>query len=167
MITVTHRPWGCRQLILVAAMVSCLGTSTVLACQSINAERKGARFRYMIVTVAQRHNIDPDLVRALVKVESNFNPMAVSKTGARGLTQLMPGTQRDLKVRWVFDPHSNLDGGTRYLKSQLRRFRSVRKALWAYHAGPARVDKGTVPRKSRQYANRVLGYYWCFKREGM
>lgn len=76
--------------------------------------------------------------------------------------QLMPATQMELGVRDAFNPSENIDGGTRYLVLQLLRFNDVRKALWAYNGGPTRVAKGTIPRESRLYADRVLGYYACF-----
>jgi len=118
----------------------------------------------LIHRVARAHGVDHCLVYAVVKIESNFNRYAVSSEGARGLMQLMPGTQRYLGVRKAFDPIENLHGGTRYLAEQLRRFRSVRKALWAYHAGPGAVATRRVLRVSRRYADNVMRQYWGCKR---
>lgn len=113
-----------------------------------------------IESVSRQHGIDPLLVRAVVKVESNFNPTAVSHKGARGLMQLMPTTQRELGVRDAFDPYDNVDGGTRYLIGLIKRYDSVRKALWAYNAGPTRIDRKGPPSVSREYANQVLRIFW-------
>jgi soluble lytic murein transglycosylase-like protein len=102
-------------------------------------------------------------VLALVQVESAFQPRAVSPKGARGLTQLMPGTARELGVQDAFDPQQNLDGGARYLRQLLTRYGGdVKRALAAYNAGPGAVDRhrGVPPyRETRQYVRRVLEKY--------
>lgn len=109
---------------------------------------------------ARRHGVDYCLVHGLIYVESRFNANAISPKGARGAAQLMPETARELNVVWIFDGESNIDGGVRYLKQQLERFQSVRKALYAYNAGPQRVVAGKIPNESLIYADRVLRVYW-------
>ena len=118
----------------------------------------------MIKHVANEHGINHYLIQAVVQVESNYNPRAVSSAGARGLMQLMPETQRELGVRNAFDPWDNLHGGVRYLIRQIMYFRDVRKGLWAYHAGPNRVEAGNVPYTTKRYADRVLRVYWRLMR---
>jgi soluble lytic murein transglycosylase len=116
-----------------------------------------------IRSAASTYNVDPLLVKSVIKAESNFNNRAVSPKGAKGLMQLMPGTAADLKVHDPFDPRANIFGGTNYLRQMLARFGGdVRLALAAYNAGPARVESmGGVPGipETRQYIERVLGHY--------
>jgi soluble lytic murein transglycosylase-like protein len=116
-----------------------------------------------ISRAASAHDVDPLLVKAVIKVESNFDNLAVSRKGAKGLMQLMPGTAADLNVFDPFDPRANIFGGTSYLRQMLERFGGdVRLALAAYNAGPARVESaGGIPRiaETRQYVERVLGHY--------
>ena len=97
---------------------------------------------------------------ALVLHESRYMPWAVSRVGAGGLTQLMPGTARDLGVSNRFDPVSNIDAGARYLRAMLDRYRSVPFALAAYNAGPGAVDRaGGIPAnvETPGYVLRILG----------
>ena len=111
----------------------------------------------LIAAAANRHNVDPNLVRALIKVESNFNPHAISRKGAVGLMQLMPGTARSLNVN-PYDPQQNIDGGVRHLKSLLERF-TEELALAAYNAGEATVNRfrGVPPYpETRSYIDRIL-----------
>ena len=112
---------------------------------------------------AARHKIDPNLVRALVKVESNFNPNAVSRKGAMGLMQLMPQTARQLNLRNPFNPEENLDAGVRHLKQLLESFGGdVRLSLAAYNAGAGAVTRSAgVPnyRETRNYVKRITELY--------
>jgi soluble lytic murein transglycosylase-like protein len=116
-----------------------------------------------IVASARRHNVDPNLVRAVVKVESNFNPHAVSRKGAMGLMQLMPGTARQLQVTNPFDPQQNVDAGVRHLKKLMEDFGGdLRLSLAAYNAGQGAVIRsGGVPRfsETRNYVNRITALY--------
>jgi len=116
-----------------------------------------------ISRAASTYNVDPLLVKSVIKAESNFDSRAVSPKGAKGLMQLMPGTAADLNVFDPFDPRANIFGGTNYLRQMLERFGGdVRLALAAYNAGPARVESvGGVPGipETRQYIERVLGHY--------
>lgn len=112
---------------------------------------------------ARRHGLDPALVRAVVAVESGFQPEAVSRKGAKGLMQLMPATARELGVADPFDAAANLDGGSRYLRSLLTRYEGdVAKALAAYNAGMGAVarHRGVPPyAETRLYVQKVLGRY--------
>jgi soluble lytic murein transglycosylase-like protein len=118
---------------------------------------------------AERYQVDPLLVHSLIEVESNYNPLAVSPKGARGLMQLMPGTARRLAVRDSFDAIENLDGGVRYLKYLLSVFgdQDPRLALAAYNAGEAAVIKhGGIPPypETEKYIERVGKKYGEAKR---
>jgi soluble lytic murein transglycosylase-like protein len=115
-----------------------------------------------IEKAADRYNLAPELITAVIRAESNFNVSAVSTAGAQGLMQLMPATARELGVKNSFDIEQNIDGGAKYLRQMLDRFGgSVRKALAAYNAGPGAVIKynGRVPYpETRQYVKRVLRF---------
>ncbi len=117
-----------------------------------------------ITEAAQAHNVDPNLVRALVKVESNFNANAVSRKGAMGLMQLMPQTARTLNVSNPFDPRENVDAGVRHLKSLLNSYNGdVRLSLAAYNAGQGAVarNNGIPPYlETQNYVKRITELYW-------
>jgi hypothetical protein len=117
-----------------------------------------------IVQAASRHNVDPNLVRSVVKVESNYNPNAVSRKGAMGLMQLMPGTARSLNVTNPFDPAQNVDAGVRHLKRLLESYGGdVRLSLAAYNAGTGAVARSAgVPRfaETRNYVRRITNLYY-------
>jgi soluble lytic murein transglycosylase-like protein len=117
-----------------------------------------------IEQAAARHNVDPNLVRAVVKVESNFNPNAVSRKGAMGLMQLMPATARQLKVKNPFDPEQNVDAGVRHLKQLLESYGGdVRLTLAAYNAGATAVARSSgVPRfaETQNYVRRITNLYY-------
>jgi len=112
---------------------------------------------------AEKHAVDPHLVRAIVKVESNFNPGAISRKGAMGLMQLIPQTARRLGVSDIFDPQENVDAGVRYLKYLLELYNgNLRLSLAAYNAGEKAVDRhsGIPPYpETRQYVNKISSLY--------
>jgi hypothetical protein len=111
---------------------------------------------------AAKYDLSPDLIRGVIRAESNFKAKAVSSAGAQGLMQLMPATAKELGVKNSFDIAQNIDGGTKYLRKMLDRFGgNVRTALAAYNAGPGTVIKynGRVPYpETRQYVKRVLRF---------
>ncbi|MHB0938889.1 MAG: lytic transglycosylase domain-containing protein [Armatimonadota bacterium] len=116
--------------------------------------------RPLINQAAERYGIRPELLEALIQQESGFDPDIVSKAGAQGLTQLMPGTAAGLGVTDPFDPEQNVMGGARYLRMQLDRFNNdERLALAAYNAGPGAVQRyhGIPPyAETRNYVRSVL-----------
>jgi soluble lytic murein transglycosylase-like protein len=120
-----------------------------------------AAYDHTIKEAAQHHQVPEGLIKAVIKVESNFNPKATSPKGAMGLMQLMPGTARDLGVRQAYNPEENIDGGTRYLREMLDRYKgSVPMALAAYNWGPGNLDKGrSLPRETRNYLEMVGRLY--------
>jgi soluble lytic murein transglycosylase-like protein len=113
---------------------------------------------------ASKNGVDANLVRAMIKVESNFNPNAVSNKGAMGLMQLMPRTARGLSVSNPFDPQQNVDAGVRHLKHLLNNFGGdVRLSLAAYNAGEGAVNRnrGVPPyAETRSYVKRITDLYW-------
>ena len=125
---------------------------------------ESARGRYgqEIQEISARHGVNPDLVEAVIRAESAFNPWAVSRKGARGLMQLMPQTASALGVRNSFDPRENIDGGVRHLRYLLDRYPgNVPLALAAYNAGENAVDyyRGIPPYpETQQYVQRILGW---------
>ena len=116
----------------------------------------------VINQAAAAYGVDPDLVRSVIKAESNFKSSSVSPKGATGLMQLMPDTARDLGVQNPFDPRENIMGGTRYLRMLLDRYHgNTSLALAAYNWGMGNVEKhySRLPRETRDYIVRVTGYY--------
>ena len=117
----------------------------------------------LIDEAAARHQVDPNLVRAVIKVESNFDPNAVSRKGAIGLMQLMPSTARQLNVTDPYDPQQNVDAGVRHLKSLLDNYGGdVPRSLAAYNAGEKAVARsGGVPpyAETRNYVKQITHLY--------
>ncbi len=126
-----------------------------------------SRYDYDIKRIARRYRIDPPLIKAIIHVESDFNPRAVSHQGAQGLMQLMPATARELGVSNSFNPRENIDGGTRYFRKMLDNFDGdLVLSLAAYNSGPGLVARtGGVPRikETRRYVNKVLKRYKVYK----
>jgi len=124
----------------------------------------GADVDSAIEQAAARHNVDPNLVRAVVKVESNFNPNALSRKGAMGLMQLMPSTARQLNVKNPFDPEQNVDAGVRHLKQLLESYGGdIKLTLAAYNAGAGAVARSSgVPRyaETQNYVRRITDLYY-------
>ena len=130
--------------------------------------RVGAAESYeaIIQEASERFNVPGNLIRAVIRVESNFHPQAVSSAGAQGLMQLMPGTARHLGVTDPFDARQNIMGGTRYLRMLANRFKGNPKlTLAAYHAGPNVVAaRGGIPYEATErYVRNVLYHYLRYK----
>ncbi len=114
------------------------------------------------------HGISFSLLKAIMKAESNFNPKAVSKRGAKGLMQIMPSNFKMLGIKDPFDPRESIMAGALYIKQLLDRFDGkIHLALAAYNAGPDSVDRSSgIPqiRETEDYVNKVIGYYRMFQK---
>jgi len=110
----------------------------------------------LITKAAKENNLEQNLLRALVYVESGGNRLAISHKKAMGLTQLTYPTAKEMNVRNVFDPEQNLMGGAKYLSIQIKAFGNQRDALAAYNAGPDRVNSKNLPAETKNYIDRVL-----------
>jgi soluble lytic murein transglycosylase-like protein len=136
--------------------------NTRLAAKNRSSAKNAAPYDRLIRNTADSFDIDPALVKAVVAAESNFEPRAVSRVGAQGLMQLMPGTARAMGVRRPFAPSDNIRGGVRYLRTLLDRFDELGHALAAYNAGPdAVVRHGGIPPypETEAYVTKVLSKY--------
>lgn len=133
------------------------------AVQYIKPASVKSDYSHYIHKAAAKHDLEPELIKAVIKTESNGNHRAVSRKGAMGLMQLMPSTANDMDVSNPFDPEENIEGGTRYLKYLLGKFNgNLSLALAAYNSGPKTVEKyGSVPpiTETKQYVNRVFSLY--------
>jgi membrane-bound lytic murein transglycosylase B len=135
----------------------------IVAANANGAAARPVDVETAILEAAARHNVDPNLVRAVIKVESNFNPNAVSRKGAMGLMQLMPSTARQLNVKNPFDPEQNVDAGVRRLKQLLENYNGdIKLTLAAYNAGAGAVARNSgVPHyaETQNYVRRITNLY--------
>ena len=124
-------------------------------------------YRGIIQQASVQFDIDPHLIRAVIKAESGFDHQALSSKGAQGLMQLMPGTADDMEVQDPFDPEENIFGGVRYLSLLLKRFKNNKiLAVAAYNAGPETVESynGIPPfPETREFVKRVMQYYEAYR----
>src|SRR5215471_9366830 len=131
--------------------------------EAMTLDRDGAEA--LVKEAAERHRIDPALIRAVIETESGWNAAAVSRKGAVGLMQLVPSTAQRFGVKDMFSPKQNVDAGVRYLKTLLERYNgNLELALAAYNAGEGAVDRARgVPsfRETRNYVQRVQGFYFA------
>lgn len=122
-----------------------------------------SHYHQIIISKARKYNIEPSLIKAIITAESKWNPTAISKKGAIGLMQLMPSTIKDMQVNNPFDPEENIEGGVRYLRLLLDKFKGdLTLTLAAYNAGPNIVEKfGDIPPipETEQFVREVLSIY--------
>lgn len=138
------------------------GASGVRTTAKPKVSARQRQYDYLIEEYARAQGVSPDLVRAVIQAESNFNPRAVSAKGAMGLMQLMPATARELGVSDPFQPAQNIRGGVTYLARLLAKYdQNVELALAAYNAGAGNVERygNTIPpfRETRDYVRKITG----------
>lgn len=153
-----------------------LGLETLNSSQNSNKieatnkdKNVNERIENAIGNSAQRYGVDENLIRSIIKVESNFDPNAVSGAGAKGLMQLMPFNYADLGIKDPFNIEQNIDGGTRHIKEYLDMYNGdVQMALMAYNGGPGRMasrgvdsinDLYKMPKETQIYVPKVMKYY--------
>jgi len=148
-------------------LLATIGRPTaVVSCRNMTTskmEKRANGYIHAINTYSTAYKVDPEMVKAIIAVESCFDKRAVSRVGARGLMQLMPATARELKVWNSFDANQNIRGGTKYFSQMLTRFNNdTELALAAYNAGPGAVEKyGGIPPYAETigYVEKVLKRY--------
>ena len=127
------------------------------------------RYDHYIKEASRRYGVDFPLVKAVIKAESNFEPLAISRAGAIGLMQIMPGNFTDLEIQDPYDPWQNIKAGTNYLQQMLKRFDGqLSLALAAYNAGPQAVEKyNNIPpyKETQEYVKRVIRHYRSLKKQ--
>ncbi len=120
---------------------------------------------WVIKEIALKHGLPPALIKAIIKVESDFDPKAVSPAGALGLMQLKPITAQEVGIQNPFSPVENIEGGVKYLKKMLYQFGSLEKALGAYYLGPDRINDNINRPDVKKYIEKVLYYYQIYKNQ--
>jgi soluble lytic murein transglycosylase-like protein len=135
----------------------------------VRGKRAEQLFHPIVLEAANRHQIDPALVKAVIMAESSYNPRAISKRGAKGLMQLMPETAKSLGVEDIFNPEHNINAGVKYLRHLMNQFDGDTKlALAAYNAGSRKVRQysGIPPfSATKYYIKKVFRYYKYYKEE--
>ena len=132
----------------------------------VDGKTSYAELQDVIDRCAEDYNIDSELIRAMIQVESGWNTGAVSGKGAQGLMQLMPKTAAMLGVSDPLNPEENIEGGVKYISDLTDKYKGdVEKALAAYNAGPTRVDSGNTPAAASRYVKNVMALYHRY-REG-
>ena len=137
---------------------------------SVHGKKTEALLHPIILRAANRHRIDPALVKAIIMAESSYDPKAISKRGAKGLMQLMPQTAEILGVKDSFNPEQNINAGVRHFKGLMNQFKGdVKLALAAYNTGSRKVRKyqGVPPFKATQYYIKKVFEYYQYYREKM
>ena len=134
-----------------------------------SSQDNNQRIESAVAMASKKYGVDADLIKAIIKVESNFNPKVVSSAGAKGLMQLMPENCRDLGVKDPFNIEENIDGGTRHIKEYLDKYNGdVEMALMAYNGGPSRMARRGVtsvsqiykmPKETQNYVPKVMKHY--------
>ncbi len=145
------------------------GGNVIVAKFSSIVEKERDSIDKFIKSLGKKYEIDPDLIKAIIKAESNFDRFATSSKGAKGLMQLMPETAQIFGVFDAYNPYQNIEGGVRYFRRQLNEFdEDIRLALAAYNAGPEAVKKyKKVPpfKETRRFVKKVLFLYDYFKND--
>ncbi len=154
---------SCRPLGTSKKRIRKPGSMSVNMGMQRGGQNSSSTYDHHINRSSRLYNVDPYLIKAVIKAESNFNRYALSKAGAQGLMQLMPATARELRVRNPYNPIENIDGGTRYLRNMLDLFDgNVPLSLAAYNAGPTLVKRiQRIPRipETMRYVKKVLANY--------
>lgn len=152
---------GANQAYQPSNLLDILSTSISQATSTTSSTNNG-NYSSIIKQAAEKYNLSEKLISSVIRQESNFNSNDVSRSGAQGLMQLMPGTAKFLGVSNSFDPYQNVMGGAKYLRQMLNQFDgNIEHALAAYNAGPGNVKKhGGIPpfKETQQYVTKVLGY---------
>ncbi|MCF8067030.1 MAG: lytic transglycosylase domain-containing protein [Desulfobacterales bacterium] len=134
-----------------------------------NEFRSTDKYDDIISTASSTYGVSFSMIKAIIKAESDFDSMAVSKKGAMGLMQLMPENIESFKIKNPFDPKENIMGGANYFKDMMKRYNGkLTLALAAYNAGPTAVDEhnGVPPFKETEaYVKKVLKYYYNYKKQ--
>jgi len=131
------------------------------------SRHSSTRYDHIISDASKRYGVDSRLIKAIIRAESDFNPRAVSRKGAKGLMQIMPENFRLLKISDPYDPRQSIMGGARYFKELYQRYQGrLSLSLAAYNAGPTAVDRyKTIPpyQETEQYVERVLKFFYQYK----
>lgn len=141
------------------------GKNTIKYNRRSGSKIDSKRYDLIILKASKVYNLPPALIKAVIHAESAFVADAVSHKGASGLMQLMPETAREINVPNTFNPRANVFGGSFLLRKYLNEFRSLKKALIAYNAGPRWVGKNRIPSETRMYIRRVIFYYRLYSRK--